>query len=74
MYSSVLDGEIEKIDVSDDSEDEKRKKPKPRLVSRKRSRSRSRSPKRRGGKKTEEDEIAEANELRAKLGLAPLER
>uniref|UniRef100_A0AC35GWZ4 Pre-mRNA-splicing factor 38 n=1 Tax=Panagrolaimus sp. PS1159 TaxID=55785 RepID=A0AC35GWZ4_9BILA len=74
LYSSVLDAELDKIDVSDSDDDEKRKKPKPRLVSRKRSRSRSRSPKRRGGKKTEEDEVAEANALRAKLGLAPLER
>lgn len=66
LYVSTLDEDVEKAEVSSDEEDKRKRKPK--LVSRRRSR--SRSPKSRSSKK---DEIEEANAVRARLGLKPLE-
>lgn len=65
LYVSTLDEDLEKAEVSSD-EEEKRKR-KPRLTSRRKSRSRSPKP------RSKKDEIEEANALRAKLGLKPLE-
>uniref|UniRef100_A0A7E4W2A2 Pre-mRNA-splicing factor 38 n=1 Tax=Panagrellus redivivus TaxID=6233 RepID=A0A7E4W2A2_PANRE len=74
LYESALDKDLEQLEASDSEDEKRRKKPKPKLVSRRRSRSRSRSPPRRSNKgKTEADEIAEANALRASLGMAPLQ-